>query len=155
MKKRKTIIITTTCLFMVWFLPYVKNETLTWLHGDEFIGLQKSTNMIGDVDYLKVLAYSTDFARVYYFDNEGGDILGFERSNGQWKRALWNTVWSKMGSADDYIWPYFYHSPEGWIVFFVAVVLISITVCVFSFVMKIIQYLSVNQKSIKRNKNTL
>ena len=136
MKKRKIIIILTTCLFMVWFLPYVKNEILTYLHGDEFIGLQKSTNMIGDVDYLKVLAYSYNFARVYYFDNEGGDILGFERSNGHWKSVLWNTVWSKMGSADDYIWPYFYHSPEGWIVFFVVVVLISITICFSFFVIK-------------------
>ncbi len=87
------------CLFMIWFYPYAKYELLTWKYGNEFIGLQKSTNMIDEIDFLKVIDYSNDLAEVYYVKvEESGNILSFENNNGVWKMKEWNTVWSKSGS---------------------------------------------------------
>lgn len=62
--------------FLSWFCPYAKNEILTLRYGKEFTGLQKQTNLIDEVDYLKVLNYSDNFARVYYVEVEGmGNVL--------------------------------------------------------------------------------
>lgn len=113
MKRNKVISIgVIICIFILWFFPYMKYELLTWKNGAEFSGLQKTTNMIGDVDYLKVLDYSVDSARVYYV-GESGNILTFIQNNERWELVSWKTIWSKSGSADNFIWPYFYHSSEG------------------------------------------
>jgi hypothetical protein len=123
MKKIKIVsILITLCLLMTWIIPCMQNEVLTWQHGTEFTGLQKSTGMIDEVDYLKVLDYSENFAKVYYVSNDGGgDMLIFVKDNGNWKLETWETIWSTSGSADDFIWPYFYHSSEG-IIFFILIV---------------------------------
>ena len=132
MKKTKIITtVTVVCFVMIWALPFIKNEILTLLYGNNFIGLHKTANMIsGDVDYLKVLAYSNKSARVYYVGGVGA-ILGFTKNNGEWEMVNWNVIWSRTGSADDFIWPYFYHSPEGIYFFIVTIIplIIVISVC--------------------------
>ncbi len=93
--------------------PYVKNELLTFMYGKEFVGLQKSTNMIDKVDYLKVLDYFDNCARIYYVGKESsGNLLLFQKNNGRWQLTRWETIWSVSGSASKYIWPYFYHHGE-------------------------------------------
>lgn len=103
------------CLLLVWIVPYIQCEILTAKYGDEFMDLEKSIQMIDEADYLKVLEYSETFARVYYVSDTGGDILTFCKTDGAWnlERDGWETVWSKSGNADGFIWPYFYHSSEG------------------------------------------
>jgi hypothetical protein len=66
-----------------WLFPLIKNEILTSKYGSEFIGLQKQTNMIGDVEHLKVLYYSDEIARIYYFDIYGGNTLEFIKQDGK------------------------------------------------------------------------
>ena len=114
MKIIKIIFISIFLLFFIlWIISYTKNEILTIKYGTEFVDLYKMTNMIDAVDNLKVLFYSNGIAHVYYFDNHSGNILEFININDKWEITKWNTVWSKMGSADNFIWPYIYHSTEG------------------------------------------
>ena len=70
---------------------------------------------MGGIRYLtnekiKVIEYSDDHAKVYsVFENElnkGGDIYYFKCNNNNWEFDHLETVWSKMGSADGFIWPY-------------------------------------------------
>ncbi len=60
---------------------------------------------------IKVLEYSDEYAKVYSVfeteSNKGGSIYYFRRSNNNWEFDRWGeTIWSKMGSADGFIWPY-------------------------------------------------
>lgn len=106
------------CFLLSWLLPYLRYEYLTLQYGNSFAELQNSTHMIDEVDNLKVLTYSDSHARIYYIGNTG-DILTFRKVNGSWELedGSWVTVWSKTGSADGIIWPYFYHSSEGILIF--------------------------------------
>jgi hypothetical protein len=117
MKKIIAIIVSSLllCFLLIWSIPYIWYEVLTAQYGSEFIDLEKSIQMIGEADYLKVLEYSETFARVYYISDTGGDTLTFCKADGEWilERGGWKTVWSKSGNADGFIWPYFYHSSEG------------------------------------------
>ena len=118
-KVTKAIVVSLVlCFLLSWLLPYLRYEYLTFQYGNAFVGLQKSTNMIDEVDGLKVLTYSDSRARVYYI-GDTGDILTFHKVNGFWELedGGWVTVWSKTGSADGFVWPYFYHSSEGILVF--------------------------------------
>ena len=113
MKIKKVLICILTIVLFSLLFPLFKNEILTLKYGSEFFGLQKATNMIDDVKYLKVLFYSKEIARVYYFDIYGGDIIEFIKQDNKWKMNKWDTVWSKAGSADNFEWPYIYHSAGG------------------------------------------
>ena len=96
-------------LIIYIILSYSRVEILTLLHGNEFEGLQKQTNMIGDSKYLKVFEYSEENAQVYYVEEGGlgGDMLTFEKNNDEWVMISWDAVWSKYGSADDITWPFY------------------------------------------------
>ncbi len=91
--------------FLYWLCSLVRCEILTVKYGEEFIGLEMQTNMIGPATSLKVLEYSEEYARVYYKD-EGGFVFEFYKNNDVWIRNRWYAVWSKTGSADDIMWPY-------------------------------------------------
>jgi len=110
MKKPLIIIfIIVACSILIWIASLVKCEVLTFQHWKEFETLYKETNMLGEQEYLKVLDYSDISARVYYvgINRAGGNILRFVKQNGQWVYAEWEeTVWSKTGSADGFMWPY-------------------------------------------------
>lgn len=119
MRKTKMLfILIAFCLFMIWFYPFTQNELLTWKYGKEFVGLQKNTQIIDEVDFIKVLDYSDNSARVYYVGSSG-NVLSFVKNNGVWEIKTWDTAWSKTGSADNFIWPYFYHTGEGLVAFII------------------------------------
>lgn len=109
MKRTKyIIIIPVVCFLLFWASSILKCEILTYLHGTEFTTLYEETHMLGEQEYLKVLNYSDTSARVYYvgINKNGGDILQFVKKDGQWTYYKWErTVWSKTGSADDFLWP--------------------------------------------------
>ena len=114
MKIIKVLFISIFLIFFIyWIFSYIKNEILTIKYGTEFTGLYKMTNMIDDVDKLKVIFYSNEIAHVYYFDINSGNILDFNKINDKWEMTKWRTAWSKMGSADNFEWPYIYHSAKG------------------------------------------
>lgn len=81
-------------------------EILTLLHGHEFKDAYKEDTMLREQSNWKVLDYSATYARGYYVDEQGGDILEFTRQGDQWAFAKWETIWSKTGSADEIMWPY-------------------------------------------------
>ena len=53
------------------------------------------------------MEYSKDNARVYYVtENSFGNMISFVKYNNNWDMVNWETIWSKSGSADGFIWPY-------------------------------------------------
>ncbi len=95
------------CLFLFWAGSIIRCEILTSRYGQQFEGLYEQTHMIDEVDYWKVMEYSDSAARVYYVTKQVyGNIITFEKQNGQWQMKVWECVWSHYGSADDFIWPY-------------------------------------------------
>jgi hypothetical protein len=80
----------------------------TYQHYKEFEGLEESTtNMMSKSKTIKVLEYSTISSRVYYKNSYSGNVLKFIKKDDKWVLDKWEkTVWSKMGSADDFMWPY-------------------------------------------------
>ena len=128
--------------FILWIISYTKNEILTIKYGTEFVELYKMTNMIDDLDKLKVLFYSNEIAHVYYFDIYSGNILEFLKINDKWEMTKWSTVWSKTGSADNFKWPYIYHSAEG------KAILLFIGILFFGF----ISFIVINTDNISKNR---
>lgn len=111
MKKRKKFVIAFALLFVAFYcISLFKCEFLTAVHGDEFEGLETNTNMLEKSDYLKVLDYSDTDSTVYYVgpNRSYANILSFSRNGktDQWVHVKWDTIWSKSGSADGFIWPY-------------------------------------------------
>lgn len=89
---------------------------LTLMHGSEFENNYRENTMIGEIDYLKVLNYSDNFARVYYVsaNRSSASILTFKKQDGNWSYEAWErVVWSSTGSASDVIWPYWWHFIYG------------------------------------------
>ena len=95
-------------LFMlIWGIAILKCEILTYKYGYQFNTIYQENTMIGEIEYFKVLEYSDTYARVYYVSKNSGNVLTFSKKSGEWKYDKWEqTVWSKTGSADDFIWPY-------------------------------------------------
>lgn len=110
---KKNILFCITAVFfaclLIWITSIVKCEILTYQHGMEFSNLYQSNTMIGEQQYWKVLEYSDTYARVYFVasNRNSGNILTFVRQNGVWVYNSWEeTVWSRSGSADGFVWPY-------------------------------------------------
>ena len=89
-----------------WLLSIAKCEFNTYLHGAEFVGEHEQTNLIGGNPEPKVLKCSDEAAEIYYVDDEGGNIITFEKIDGEWIMEDWKTIWSSSGSADGFMWPY-------------------------------------------------
>ena len=108
-KTKKTVLIVIVCAFLllILFVPYIKAEILTVKYGDEFVGLQKQTNMLSEAEYYRVISYSCDVAKVFYVSSSG-DLLTFKKdATGAWKFCEWKTIWSDSGSASEFMWPYY------------------------------------------------
>lgn len=106
-RKLKILLIISLCLFLsFWGISILRCEVLTIQHGNEFENGYMQTNMISEPDYLKVLNYSNISARVYYVNKYSGNVISFIKKDSSWHMTEWDTIWSKFGSADDFIWPY-------------------------------------------------
>lgn len=129
-------------IILIWLIPYVKGEVLTYRYGKEFQEAYQSIGMIDNVKCLKVMKYSDNSAEVYYIGSSG-NLVNFVRKNNLWQVSSWNTVWSKNGNASEYIWPYFYHSSEGLAFFIIIGVIIASFIIV---LYKISVFLIVNRQ---------
>lgn len=110
-------IINIICLLIIlipivyWGAYLLRCELLTLQYGKEFNTVYRQNTMMGDINYLKVLDYSDENARVYYVskNRSGGDILKFIKEDDKWIYEEWEkTVWSSTGSASEVIWPYWW-----------------------------------------------
>lgn len=97
-------------IVFAWTFSVLKCEYFTWKYGTEFIDLDNQIHMIDDIEKVKILDYSDSRAEVYYIDNGGlsGDVVVYEKMNDSWQYVHWKTVWSRLGSADGYQWPYIF-----------------------------------------------
>ena len=104
-----------TGFLIIWLGTLLKCEVLTWLHYDDFAEGYKETNMLGDMEYFKVIECTDDYARVYYVDKNmmGANEIRFCKRDGQWVYDSWETIWSKTGSASEVIWPFWWHFIYG------------------------------------------
>ncbi|PBI85639.1 hypothetical protein BSF41_36160 [Flavobacterium sp. ACN2] len=93
---------------LFWFYSFTKCEYLTWKHESEFLIPKEVSSMIDGMSSKKVLEYANYNAIVYYVSSEksSGDTIYFILVDGKWIISNWETVWSKTGSADGFIWPY-------------------------------------------------
>ena len=113
MKKRKGILLLSLLiiclLFFFWLASYVKCEILTKKYSYLFSESYREYTMLSDVETVKVLSFNELYAKVYYItaDRGSGNIISFTNQQGQWIAEKWQTVWSKTGSADGFVWPYF------------------------------------------------
>lgn len=99
------VVIAIVVLF--WIGSFIRCEILTAKYGQKFSELYELTNMIDKIDYLKVIEYSGDSACVYYVTKYSfGNMITFVNHDNNWDMANWETIWSKSGSADGFIWPY-------------------------------------------------
>ncbi|MBQ7936615.1 MAG: hypothetical protein IJ333_09780 [Clostridia bacterium] len=108
MKRIRKMILAVLIIIVLFVLalPYIRVEYLTFRYGTEFAQLEQQTNMLHDSRYLKVFEYSEDEATVFYASNTG-DMITFVKDGDTWKLETWKTIWSKTGSADEFVWPYY------------------------------------------------
>ncbi len=104
----KTFTIIVVIGLLLWIGSLIKCEILTHCYESQFQELYKDNTMLNEIDYLKVLGYTSDTARIYYVakGRSSGNILVFNKENDRWSCTSWETVWSKSGSADGFVWPY-------------------------------------------------
>lgn len=102
----KSIVILSIIFSLFWVISYIHCEVLTNMHGYEFKNLYEQTGIISEVDNWKVLKYSERSADVYYSSKLSGNIIYFKKENDNWVLVHWKTIWSKFGSADEFMWPY-------------------------------------------------
>ena len=109
MKKIKGLLALFLCIIVIVVIiaaPYIKAEYLTAAYGNEFKGLEAQTQMLNNSRNHKVLEYSDDAAKVFYV-SDTGDLITFVKNADSWELSEWKTVWSKTGSASDFMWPYY------------------------------------------------
>ena len=117
---------------LFWGGSLTKCENLTWQYGAQFPFPDDISYMSGELDFLKVLELTDTNARIYYVSSNRsvGDTATFVRRGDSWEYEKWEwTIWSKFGSADEFVWPYWYHSATGialLIVFGIPAILIAI-----------------------------
>ena len=115
MKKLKITVLSIISAFVLfWIGSIAMCEYHTYKYGEFFRNIK--IHDIGGEGYLddcniKVLKYNNDFAKVYaVFENDLGEVglLYYFRKNdnGDWFFEHYDSVYSTMGSADGFIWPY-------------------------------------------------
>ena len=112
---RNIILITLITFLIVWLSALAKCEYLTHKYHDDFKYGYVDTNMLGDMEYFKVLSCDGKYAEVYYVSENmtGANIISFVKIDDEWIYNSWATIWSTTGSASEVIWPYWWHFIYG------------------------------------------
>ena len=115
MKKRIAVILIIILIspILYWGISLAKCEILTAVYGYHFSEENIENEDISNIDFLKVLSYSKNKATIYYVSREKtlGTIHSFTKENGEWIYDGWYwTRWAAYGSADETVWPYWWHS---------------------------------------------
>ena len=96
---------------VVWGASLLKCEVLTDKYYEELGYAHIENTMIGKINFFQVLECDGETAEVYYVcdNNNSGNVLKYQKENNQWKEISWDCIWSKNGSADEMLWPYWHH----------------------------------------------
>lgn len=107
---------------LIWGGALLKNGILTAMHKDEIEDLQlvQYEEPLPEFDWYRITSYSDSTIEIYFVNTHGkgtngeykvGGKMTFHKSlNGWYHTNLVESIsWSGSGSADDYIWPYWYH----------------------------------------------
>ena len=111
MAKRNKLIIIIILVIILLNSELIYCEIMTAMHINDFDSLQNP--MIGNINLSKILKYNNKEAVVYYVSDDyslGQKITFNKKDNGEWEEVNYNTVWSSSGSADDFVFPYFWHT---------------------------------------------
>ena len=109
----KVILIAIIIYVAVWLATIAKCEYLSARYAHEFYGLEDDVcNLYPICENVKFLKYDGISAEVYYYEEKIGIWILFEKMDGKWKEVTDKCVWS-TGSADDVVWPYFWHGYNG------------------------------------------
>ena len=96
-----------------------KNYLLTLMHKDKVENLQV-VQSLSEFDWYRIIDYSNEKIEIYYVNivgkntdskyKIGGKITCTKTPNGWHRTSMEESIlWSGSGSADNYIWPYWYH----------------------------------------------
>ena len=107
---------------LIWGGTLVKNCVSTVIHKDEIenIHLIEYEEPLPEFDWYRITSYSDENIEIYYVntlgkgtDSEykiGGKVMCTKISGGWHHTDMTESIlWSGAGSADNYIWPYWYH----------------------------------------------
>lgn len=103
-------------LIVFIIISYLYVEILTYKYGMQFAHLYDASSWIENCSSHKVFKYADDEADVYYeaFNPNEKKVSAtfmyhFKRVNDTWMLDSWECIWSRTGSADGFIWPYYFH----------------------------------------------
>lgn len=105
-KVLKITILLVIIIIIFWLGSIARCEYLTMKYGNEITIPKEVSDMIGEKKKIKIINYTEKSAKVYYV-NDSGNLIYFVKKDDQWVFDSWETVWSKSGSADSFVWPYF------------------------------------------------
>ena len=112
MKKRLILLLILVLLFEPWIVALIHCEILTAKHADaDMLEAVNAHQAYMEIDTLKVLDYKPySYCKVYGKSESSGNVFvlvhNFDEDQSGWNVVHWDTIWSKTGSADGFIWPY-------------------------------------------------
>lgn len=110
-KKPIIILIIVAALLAAPFVPAVICGVRTAIRHDEFDFVTKWDSGYGPCgDRYRVLECSDDEAKIYIWEPRiWGHILTLEKTDGEWNVTSWDTRWSLVGNADEWVPQYWFH----------------------------------------------
>lgn len=108
--KRKYVIIAIIIIatFLIVF-PYIRVEIKTYMYADEFKDIINENSMLEDFAYFKVMEYKKCNAEILCVskNHSASFLMHYEKKEKSWYLTDWKCVWSKSGTADGFIWPFY------------------------------------------------
>ncbi len=102
------VILLPTFIFII--SSYLKVEILTYKYSEEFDHKEIYGADYNQLEYIKVFDYSIRTSIVYYVrkDKTNGMLVELIKDGtNNWVIKKYIKEWSKTGTADDFIWPYY------------------------------------------------
>lgn len=113
MKKRWIIVFFLLILgLLCWLIPLVKCEFMTIRYHNLIFSAYEEDPFLGDVSYIKVLDVSEDEIKLYCVGKnfQWANTISYSIKQGELCDGIWlSTIWSVNGTADDIVWPYWWH----------------------------------------------
>ena len=94
--------------FLYMICNIVKIEIVTNIYGYEFMDFE----VIYKAEDFKILSYTKEYAKIYCIskNKNNGTIHSYIKSGDSWRYNKWEDGgWSKHGTADKIVWPYWWH----------------------------------------------
>lgn len=107
---------------LIWGGTLVKDSLVTVIYKDRIDSIQLAENEepLPKFDWYRITSYSDEEIEIYFVntmgkgtDREykvGGEMIFSKTPRGWYHTDMVDSIsWSGAGSADNYIWPYWYH----------------------------------------------